>query len=65
VHRQVIQRPLAAELGIPNGELPIEIAKTADGREVEPRGTGGAAQIHERRDRVHMQHTSRIGNDRT
>jgi hypothetical protein len=57
----VIQGPLAAELGIPNGELPIEIAKATDGHEVKPRGTGRMAQFHEGRDRVHMQQTGRIG----
>src|ERR1700730_16095587 len=57
----VKQRPCAAELAIPDGKLMIEIAKSAHGPEVEAVRPCGSVQIHERRDRMHMQGAGRVG----
>src|SRR5882724_1711771 len=57
----VVQRLLAAELAVPDGKLTIEIAKCAHGLKVEAVRPCRPVQIHERRDRMDMQGTGRVG----
>ena len=58
----VQHRPFAAELAIPDGKLAAEIAKAADGHEVDSRLSGRAAQIQKRRHDLGVQQTRGIGN---
>src|ERR1700685_393342 len=58
----VEHRSLAAELAVPDVELPGKVAKAAHGRQVEPLIQSGAAQIQKRRHDLRVQETRRIRN---
>src|SRR5580658_10892233 len=55
-------RSLAAELAVPDVELPGEVAKAAGGRQVERLSLRGTAQIQKRRHDLCVQQTRRIRN---